>query len=281
MCVPLVPIDERFLLQGQQAGLQTAQTFGFPTVALGKDDSRTLSVVNAVSAGYPLRGKVLISDSMFAGSYEATAVPEPGAAWAEPGLMARLDLDIGDTVKLGSAEFRLTKVLDFRPDQSFGFLSLAPAILVNIADVPAMQVVRTGSRVTYRQLFAGRAEDIESFRRSIAGELGLRAYLGPCYMSGMTYVRQDRSLAQHWDEPRGLAGLAQAVRFIEDFDGSHGGLVRGMLAPDRIETCTPALLARTAAASRARQRGSHHLEIQRFDAVPEAAADEGLDDADA
>jgi putative ABC transport system permease protein len=103
------PIDERFLLQAQQAGLQTSQAFGFPTVAIGKDDSRTLSVVNAVSAGYPLRGKVLISDSMFAGSYEATAVPEPGAAWAEPGLMARLGLDIGDTVKLGSAEFRLTK----------------------------------------------------------------------------------------------------------------------------------------------------------------------------
>ncbi|NBT55493.1 MAG: N-ethylammeline chlorohydrolase [Betaproteobacteria bacterium] len=85
---------------------------------------------------------------------------------------------------------------------------------------------------------------------SIAGELGLRAYLGPCYMSGMTYVRPDRSLAQHWDEQRGLTGLAQAIRFIEDFHGTHGDLVRGMLAPDRIETCTPALLARTAAASR-------------------------------
>lgn len=165
------PIDERFLLQGQQAGLQTSQAFGFPTVALGKDDSRTLSVVNAVGAGYPLRGKVLISDSMFAGSYQATAVPEPGTAWAEPGLMARLGLDINDNVKLGSAEFRLTKVLDFRPDQSFGLLSLAPSILVNIADVPAMQVVRTGSRVTYRQLFAGTPEDIEAFRRSVAGEL--------------------------------------------------------------------------------------------------------------
>lgn len=83
----------------------------------------------------------------------------------------------------------------------------------------------------------------------IAGELGLRVYLGPCYMSGMTYIRQDRSLAQHWDEPRGLAGLKQAERFIQDFDGAHGGLVRGMLAPDRIETCTPALLAKTAALS--------------------------------
>ena len=84
---------------------------------------------------------------------------------------------------------------------------------------------------------------------AIAGELGLRTYIGPCFMSGTTYVRRDRSLAQHWDEPRGLAGLDEALRFFRDFDGAQGGLVRGLLAPDRIETCTPALLARTAAAS--------------------------------
>lgn len=85
---------------------------------------------------------------------------------------------------------------------------------------------------------------------AIAGELGLRVYLGPCYMSGMSYVRADRTLDQFWDEQRGLKGLEQALRFFSDFDGTHGGLVRGMLAPDRIETCTPELLARTAAASR-------------------------------
>jgi cytosine/adenosine deaminase-related metal-dependent hydrolase len=84
----------------------------------------------------------------------------------------------------------------------------------------------------------------------VAGELGIRAYLGPCYMSGITYVRRDRSLDQFWDEPRGLKGLDEALRFFRDFDGAHGGLVRGMFAPDRIETCTPELLARTEAASR-------------------------------
>jgi cytosine/adenosine deaminase-related metal-dependent hydrolase len=95
------------------------------------------------------------------------------------------------------------------------------------------------------------AEHHDEFARvaAIAGELGLRTYIGPCYMSGMTYVRRDRTLDQFWDEPRGLAGLEQALRFFGEFDGAHGGLVRGMLAPDRIETCTPTLLARTAAAS--------------------------------
>ncbi|MBC3269905.1 MULTISPECIES: amidohydrolase family protein [Pseudomonas] len=84
----------------------------------------------------------------------------------------------------------------------------------------------------------------------VAAELGLRTYLGPCYMSGMSYWRADGSLAHHWDEPRGLAGLAAAERFFKDFDGSHGGLIRGALLPDRIQTCTPTLLQRTSALSR-------------------------------
>jgi len=55
---------------------------------------------------------------------------------------------------------------------------------------------------------------------AIAVELGLRVYLGPCYMSGITYVRRDRKLDQFWDEPRGLTGLEQAIRFCRDFDGA-------------------------------------------------------------
>ncbi|MFJ2427106.1 amidohydrolase family protein [Pseudomonas sp. NPDC087804] len=84
----------------------------------------------------------------------------------------------------------------------------------------------------------------------VAGELGLRTYLGPCYMSGMSYWQADGTLAHHWDEARGLAGLDAAERFFKDFDGAHDGLIRGALLPDRIQTCTPALLQRTAALSR-------------------------------
>ncbi|RJG11046.1 N-ethylammeline chlorohydrolase [Pseudomonas cavernicola] len=84
----------------------------------------------------------------------------------------------------------------------------------------------------------------------VAAELGLRAYLGPCYMSGMSYLCADGSLAQHWDEARGLTGLDAAERFFRNFDGAHDGLIRGALLPDRIQTCTPALLQHTAALSR-------------------------------
>ncbi len=163
-------IEDEYLQQGMAAGLETAATFDFPTVAQS-DSGRSLSVVNAVSSGYPLRGKIRISDKLFSEGYLASGIPESGTAWAEAGLMARLDVEIGDTVQLGAARFRLTKVLDFRPDQSLGFAAMAPSILVNINDVPAMDVVKTGSRVTYRQLFAGTEQEIDEFRVTIKPRL--------------------------------------------------------------------------------------------------------------
>lgn len=95
------------------------------------------------------------------------------------------------------------------------------------------------------------AETYDEFARSAesAAELGIRAYLGPCYMTGVEVVRADGSFHTHWDEERGLKGLADAERYIRTFDGAHGGLIRGMLAPDRIENCTPELIRRSAAVS--------------------------------
>ena len=96
------------------------------------------------------------------------------------------------------------------------------------------------------------AETYDEFARSAdsAAEIGIRAYLGPCYMTGVTMIRQDGSFDTFWDEERGLKGLQTAIDYVHKFDGAHGGLVRGMLAPDRIENCTLELIRRSAAASK-------------------------------
>ena len=83
-----------------------------------------------------------------------------------------------------------------------------------------------------------------------AATLGLRVYLGPAYRTGNQVVDADGNIDTYYDEPRGLAELSEAIRFCERMEGSASGLVRTMLSPDRIETCTPELLRRTAAAGR-------------------------------
>ncbi|MGE3876117.1 MAG: amidohydrolase family protein [Parvibaculaceae bacterium] len=81
-----------------------------------------------------------------------------------------------------------------------------------------------------------------------AADLGLRVYLGPAYRTGNPYVVAPGQFELHFDEERGLRGLADAIAFCKSFEGKANGLIRTMLAPDRIETCTRRLLERTAAA---------------------------------
>ena len=83
-----------------------------------------------------------------------------------------------------------------------------------------------------------------------AQDLGLRVYLGPAYRAGITFVRPDGVIDFHYEEQRGLDGLDEAKRFCATYEGRSDGLIRTMLAPDRIETCTPELLRHTAAAVR-------------------------------
>tara|TARA_R100000935_G_C2841555_1_gene171383 strand:- start:3965 stop:5401 length:1437 start_codon:yes stop_codon:yes gene_type:complete len=79
-----------------------------------------------------------------------------------------------------------------------------------------------------------------------AQDLGLRVYLGPAYRSGGQVTDAAGNIRAVYDEERGLEGLDQAADFAGRIEGAAGGLVRAMFAPDRIETCTQALLHRTA-----------------------------------
>ncbi|MBA8820208.1 N-ethylammeline chlorohydrolase [Ochrobactrum sp. P6BS-III] len=83
-----------------------------------------------------------------------------------------------------------------------------------------------------------------------AGELGLRVYLSPAYRSGGMVLEEPGKIVPIFDEERGFQGLKDAVAYIERQNGRHGDLVRGMLAPDRVETSTLGLLQRTDAAAR-------------------------------
>lgn len=95
------------------------------------------------------------------------------------------------------------------------------------------------------------AETYEEFAASveIAADLGLRMYLGPSYRGGVTVTRSDGTPDVLWNKRLGEEGLESAVRFVRDFDGVHGGLIRGALLPARIETNTLDVLIRTRAYS--------------------------------
>ncbi len=59
------PIDAALAGRARAAGLQTASTVVFPSMALSEKDGdrNALAAVKAVSAGYPLRGRLRVSEA--------------------------------------------------------------------------------------------------------------------------------------------------------------------------------------------------------------------------
>src|ERR1700733_10138150 len=157
------PIADRYFSEAHARGLRTARIMIFPT-AIFSGDASQLAALNAVTAGYPLRGHVRIADAPFGTARTTDRIPGRGEVWIDARIIAQLKLALGTTLRIGVATFRVTEVLDYRPDQGTGFVNLAPAALLNYDDVPSTQLIQPGSRVTYAALFAGPAASIADFR---------------------------------------------------------------------------------------------------------------------
>jgi putative ABC transport system permease protein len=105
-----------------------------------------------------------IADAPFGVARPTTRVPGVGEVWLDPRIMAQLKLSLGDQLNVGAGSFKVTEVLDYRPDEGTGFVNLAPAVLLNYADIGRTQLIQPGSRVTYSALFAGTPGEVARFR---------------------------------------------------------------------------------------------------------------------
>ena len=164
------PLPAQWREAAGRFGLDTAETRTFPSVVFYGDES-SLATIKAVNETYPLRGSVRIADRLFGEQREVDHIPAPGTVWTDGALMARLGVDVGDRIEVGEAHLTIDAVLTYRPDQSIGFASLAPSVLVNLADLPSTALINEGSRVGYALLVAGDAAAVDEFYEEVEDQL--------------------------------------------------------------------------------------------------------------
>ena len=157
------PISPTSLEEAGRRGVLAARSTRLLSVVF-HDDQSQLTNIHAVSAGYPLRGHVLIADEPFAKGSAAPAVPPPGEVWPDSRLLAATGARVGSLLAIGAATLRVGHVLISLPDQGGTFAELAPSLLMNLQDLPATQLVQPGSRVSYSVLFAGDRARIDDFK---------------------------------------------------------------------------------------------------------------------
>jgi putative ABC transport system permease protein len=197
------PLPSLYRSSAEARGLRAVESRSFPSMVSSREQA-LLSEIQAVEAGYPLRGKITIEDG---GEHAAQGIPAPGNVWADDRLLRRLDLQVGDEVGIGAMRFTVAARVVKDIDQSIGFSSFAPRVLMNAQDLEATGLLQEGSRLTYRLMVAGEAVRVAALRSELEPELSGNEKLEDV-RDARPEIRSALERAEHF---LGLAALTAAI----------------------------------------------------------------------
>jgi putative ABC transport system permease protein len=208
------PLPPQLTESATQRGLVTTPVIRFnsmvpPPSTAPAEASAVLSDVKAVGEGYPLRGTITLVDAADKDGKATNAIPGRGEAWPDYRLADRLGVKVGDRIAVGDATLTVSAIVQQEPEVAGIVFALGPKLLVNIADVPATNLLQPGNRATYRLLVASRND---------AGALdGYRAWLNDELKAGQRVesVRDLRpEIRQTLDRAEKFLGLAALVAVL-------------------------------------------------------------------
>jgi len=161
-----LPIPQTLIEDANTAGLINTRTTSFRSMVVA-DKKIKMAEVKAVENGYPIRGSLRTSNTLFGAEEIPVALPLPGKIWVDARLLQNLDVSLGESIKLGESQFEISKILNYEPDRGGDIFSIAPRLLMNAEDVEATGLILPGSRVQYRLLLGGQNDAISKFRLQI------------------------------------------------------------------------------------------------------------------
>ncbi len=201
------PLPQEYRDAALQRGLRVIGSDAFPSMVAGKSEN-LLADIMSVEQGYPLRGKIIIDDGAeHVFRNDNSAIPARGTLWADPRLMQRMGLQLGDEVGVGALHLRVAARVVRFVDQSVGFASFAPRVILNAADLPASGLVQEGSRIGYRLMIAGDAQQVADLRTWLSSRLTFGEKLEDV-RDARPEIRSALERAEHF---LGLAALTAVV----------------------------------------------------------------------
>ncbi len=157
------PINPEALTVANSMGVAATSVTQLGTMASHEEDFVLVSV-RALSAPYP-RGELELTPT------QAVTLPQPNEAWAEAGVLERLNIKVGDQITLGNQQFTLTAELTSAPDRGRGFISFNPQIIINAQQLAQTGLLGPGARSQFRLLFAGDPTAITALKTQLQSQL--------------------------------------------------------------------------------------------------------------
>jgi len=136
-----------------QGSIKSARVFEFDSMVRSERGAQSLLAdIKVIDPGYPFYGTVELKSGR-----SLHEVLTPGNIVVEQALLDRLQLPVGDRLRVGDATLAIRDVVLQEPDRPVNFFSLGPRIFVTAADLHSLGLVTKGSRVAHDILIKARA----------------------------------------------------------------------------------------------------------------------------
>ena len=146
----------------------SARVWEFYSVVRNQNGQNSLlTKIKVVQPGYPFYGRVVLKSGR-----DFDAVLTPGSIVVAPALLERLQLRVGDGLRIGNTALTIADVVVQEPDQPVDFFQLGPRVFIAAEDLNKLGLVTKGSRVGYKCLI--KALDKNNIR-SITNQLSMAA----------------------------------------------------------------------------------------------------------
>ena len=138
------------------------------TITTGATSADTYQSVSlkAVSSTYPVQGRFTVQLADKTLIHRATDL-NPQAAWLDQRAMQALNLSLGETFRLGRAEFEVRGEILAEPDRLTQLQHTLPRIMINLHALANTGVGEQNNRGEYRLLYSGSTAALEQLEATI------------------------------------------------------------------------------------------------------------------
>lgn len=150
------PLAQSWKDQASQLQLKQSEVTMFGSMAHTSDQFVMVNV-KAIDGSFPLRGELRLQP--------AAQRIQSGEVWLSQRAMDLLQVKIGDALHIADGAFKVTAKIAHDSNQELGFSGFSPTVIISRQDVAKTHAVQAGSRIEYRLLLAGAAENTRQFEQ--------------------------------------------------------------------------------------------------------------------
>lgn len=132
---------------------ETSDQISFLSMIAGEDNSR-MSQLIGIDTSYPQYGEIVLREAgpVSLGDARRELVGND-YVWVAEDLMVILDLEVGDRLRIGDAEFTIDDVIVEDPSTTISVMSNFPTIYMGLEQIRSTGLIQLGSRISYSRFY--------------------------------------------------------------------------------------------------------------------------------